>query len=36
MLMDLVSYCPSLAGVTDETPIKEYPNIIGKLEVCLK
>ncbi|KAK7107778.1 hypothetical protein V1264_015635 [Littorina saxatilis] len=29
ILMDLVSYCPSLAGVTDETPISSYASVIG-------
>ncbi|KAL5010976.1 hypothetical protein ScPMuIL_013281 [Solemya velum] len=30
LLQDIVSYCPSLGGVTDESPITAYSDIIGK------
>ena len=30
ILMDLVSYCPHLAGIADDTPQSAYANIIGE------
>ena len=30
ILMDLVSYCPRLAGIADDTPQSAYANIIGE------